>query len=121
MSSRSRKSLRVATRHSGAEGRRVSVPSSTELDPNAETDTDLKPLDPDAPVKLEILAGDSREVRQMVEFLVRRERKVDEKQTWRSGVWLEKEIDKWFVDKVVGFGNVQTGDIVFLYASVCRS
>ena len=49
----------------------MSVTSSTKLDPNAETDTDMKLLDPDAPVKLEDVAGDSREVRRMVEFLVR--------------------------------------------------
>ena len=56
------------------------------------TDTDLKPR-PDAPVKLEDVAGDLREVRWMVEFLVRREKKVDVKTAWPVS-WLgrlEKE------------------------------
>ena len=79
----------------------------------------------------------------MVEFLVRRERKLDVKADRRLER-LEKEhsqleheaslpddlaertkvvklvVDKWFVDKGFGSGKVPTGGIVFIHASVVR-
>ena len=86
------------------------------------------------------------EVRQMVEFLVRRERKLDAKTdvAVRRLERLEKEqdeqddhdreasmtealtdktkvvklvVDKWFVDRGFGFGKVPTGEIVFIHAN----
>ena len=92
---------------------------------------------------------DLREIRQMVEFLVRRERKLDAKAdvAVRRLERLEKEhsqqedeeheaslpdaladrtkvvklvVDKWFVDKGFGFGKVPTGEVVFIHASVVR-
>ena len=86
------------------------------------------------------------EIRQMVEFLVRRERKLDAKTdvAVRRLERLEKEqdeqddhdreasmtealtdktkvvklvVDKWFVDRGFGFGKVPTGEIVFIHAS----
>ena len=85
----------------------------------------------------------------MVEFLVRRERKLDVKAdvAVRRLARLEKEhsqledeeceaslpdaladrtkvvklvVDKWFVDKDFGFGRVPTGEVVFIHASVVR-
>ena len=82
----------------------------------------------------------------MVEFLVRRERKLDAKTdiAVRRLEHLEKEqdeqddhvreasmtealadktkvvklvVDKWFVDRGFGFGNVSAGEIVFIHAS----
>ena len=92
---------------------------------------------------------DLREIRRMVEFLVRRERKLDVKAdvAVRRLARLEKEhsqlddeereaslpdpladrtkvvklvVDKWFVDKGFGFGRVPTGEIIFIHASVVR-
>ena len=86
------------------------------------------------------------EIRQMVEFLVRRERKLDAKTdvAVRRLERLEREqdeqddhdreasmtealadktkvvklvVDKWFVDRGFGFGKVPTGEIVFIHAS----
>ena len=83
----------------------------------------------------------------MLEFLVRRERKIDVKTevTVKKLQTVEKErdvqddkereaslkgaladktkvvklvVDKWFVDKGYGFGKVPTGEIVFIHASV---
>ena len=85
-------------------------------------------------------------IRQMVEFLVRRERKLDAKTdvAVRRLERLEREqdeqddhdreasmtealadktkvvklvVDKWFVDRGFGFGKVPTGEIVFIHAS----
>ena len=92
---------------------------------------------------------DLHEIRQMVEFLVRRERKLDAKAdvAVRRLERLEKEhsqqedeeheaslpdaladrtkvvklvVDKWFVDKGFGFGKVPTGEVIFIHASVVR-
>ena len=92
---------------------------------------------------------DLREIRRMVEFLVRRERKLDVKAdvAVKRLARLEKEhsqqedeeceaslpdaladrtkvvklvVDKWFVDKGFGFGRVPTGEVVFIHASVVR-
>ena len=92
---------------------------------------------------------DLREIRRMVEFLVRRERKLDVKAdvAVRRLARLEKEhsqledeereaslpdaladrtkvvklvVDKWFVDKGFGFGKVPTGEVIFIHASVVR-
>ena len=85
----------------------------------------------------------------MVEFLVRRERKLDVKadvavrrleRLEREHSQLEDEereaslqdaladrtkvvklvVDKWFVDKGFGFGKAPTGEVVFIHASVVR-
>ena len=92
---------------------------------------------------------DLREIRRMVEFLVRREGKLDVKAdvAVRRLERLEKEhsqqedeeheaslpdaladrtkveklvVDKWFVDKGFGFGRVPTGEVIFIHASVVR-
>ena len=92
---------------------------------------------------------DLREIRRMVEFLVRRERKLDVKAdvAVRRLARLEKEhsqqedeeceaslpvaladrtkvvklvVDKWFIDKGFGFGRVPTGEVIFIHASVFR-
>ena len=92
---------------------------------------------------------DLREIRRMVDFLVRRERKLDVKAdvAVRRLARLEKEhsqledeereaslpdaladrtkvvklvVDKWFVDKGFGFGRVPTGEVIFIHASVVR-
>ena len=92
---------------------------------------------------------DLREIRRMVEFLVRRERKLDVKAdvAVRRLARLEKEhsqledadceaslpdaladrtkvvklvVDKWFVDKGFGFGRVPTGEVILFHASVVR-
>ena len=92
---------------------------------------------------------DLREIRRMVEFLVRRERKLDVKAdvAVRRLARLEKEhsqledeereaslpdaladrtkvaklvVDKGFVDKGFGFGRVPTGEVIFIHASVVR-
>ena len=92
---------------------------------------------------------DLREIRRMVEFLARRERKLDVKAdvAVRRLARLEMEhsqledaefeaslpdaladrtkvvkliVDKWFVDKGFGFGRVPTGEVVFIHASVVR-
>ena len=92
---------------------------------------------------------DLREIRRMVKFLVRRERKLDVKAdvAVRRLARLEKEhsqqedeeceaslpdaladrtkvvklvVDKWFVDKGFGFGRVPTGEVIFIHASVVR-
>ena len=92
---------------------------------------------------------DLREIRRMVEFLVRRERKLDVKadvavrrleRLEREHSQLEDEereaslqdaladrtkvvklvVDKWFVDKGFGFGKAPTGEVVFIHASVVR-
>ena len=94
-------------------------------------------------------AQDLREIRRMVEFLVRRERKLDAKadvavrrleRLEREHSQLENEereaslqdaladrtkvvklvVDKWFVDKGFGFGKAPTGEVVFIHASVVR-
>ena len=85
----------------------------------------------------------------MVEFLVRRERKLDVKadvavrrleRLERENLQLEVEmlesslpealadktkvvkllVDKWFVDKGFGFGKVPSGEVVFIHASVVQ-
>ena len=92
---------------------------------------------------------DLREIRRMVEFLVRLERKLDVKadvavgrleRLERENSQLEDEeheaslpdapedrtkvvklvVDKWFANKSFGFGRVPTGEIVFVHASVVR-
>ena len=90
---------------------------------------------------------DLREIRRMVEFLAHRERKLDVKAEVRRLQRLEKErsqledeeheasllgafadrtkvvklvVDKWFVNKGFGFGQVPTGEVVFILASVVR-
>ena len=92
---------------------------------------------------------DLREIRRMVEFLVRRERKLDVKadvavrrleRLEREHSQLEDEereaslqdaladrtkvvklvVDKWFVDKGFGFGKAPTGEVVFIHATVVR-
>ena len=92
---------------------------------------------------------DLREIRRIVEFLVRRERKLDVKAdvAVRRLARLEKEhsqledeereaslpdaladrtkvvklvVDKWFIDKGFGFGSVPTGEVIFIHASVVR-
>ena len=92
---------------------------------------------------------DLRQICRVVEFLVRRERKLDVKTdvAVRRLERLEKEnsqqedeaheaslpdavadgnkvvklvVDKWLVDKGFGFGKVPTGEIVFIHASVVR-
>ena len=99
--------------------------------------------------RVEIWTQDLREIRRMVEFLVRRERKLDVKSdvAVRRLARLEKEhsqleneereaslpdaladrtkvvklvVDKWFVDKGFGFGKVPTGEVVFIHASVVQ-
>ena len=94
-------------------------------------------------------AEDMREIRRMVEFLVRRERKLDVKadvairrleRLERENLQLEDEVlesslpealadktkvvkllvDKWFVDKGFGFGKVPSGEVVFIHASVVQ-
>ena len=94
-------------------------------------------------------AQDLREIRRMVEFLVRRERKLDVKadvavrrleRLEREHSQLEDEereaslqdaladrtkvvklvVDKWFVDKGFGFGKAPTGEVVFIHATVVR-
>ena len=89
---------------------------------------------------------DLREICRMVEFLVRRERKLHVKAVRRLAR-LEKEhsqledeerkpasqdaladrtkvvklvVDKWFIDKGFGFGRVPTGEVIFIHASVVR-
>ena len=92
---------------------------------------------------------DLREILRMVEFLVRRERKLDVKadvavrrleRLEREHSQLEDEereaslqdaladrtkvvklvVDKWFVDKGFGFGKAPTGEVVFIHATVVR-
>ena len=94
-------------------------------------------------------AEDLREIRRMVEFLVRRERKLDVKadvairrleRLERENLQLEDEVlesslpealadktkvvkllvDKWFVDKGFGFGKVPSGEVVFIHASAVQ-
>ena len=94
-------------------------------------------------------AEDLREIRRMVEFLVRRERKLDVKadvaiqrleRLERENLQLEDEVlesslpdaladrtkvvklvvDKWFVDKGFGFGRVPTGEVIFIHASAVQ-
>ena len=94
-------------------------------------------------------AEELREIRQMVEFLVRRERKLDVKAdvAIRRLERLEKEdlqredealeaslpealadktkvvkllVDKWFVDKGFGFGKASSGEVVFIHASAVQ-
>ena len=88
-----------------------------------------------------------KEINKMLEFLVRRERKVDSRtevavkklqrleKEWDEENDKEREaslkkaladktkvvklvVDKWFVEKGYGFGKVPTGEIVFIHASV---
>ena len=99
--------------------------------------------------RIEIWTQDLREIRRMVEFLVRRERKLDVKadvairmleRLERENLQLEDEVlesslpealadktkvvqllvDKWFVDKGFGFGKVPTGEVVFIHASAVQ-
>ena len=99
--------------------------------------------------RIEIWTQDLREIRRMVEFLVRRERKLDVKADvaiWRlerlerENLQLEDEVlesslpealadknkvvklfvDKWFVDKGFDFGKVPTGEVVFIHASAVQ-
>ena len=94
--------------------------------------------------RIEDWTQDLCEIRRMVEFLVRLQRKLDAKADRRR---LEKEhsqledeeredslpdaladrtkvaklvVDKWYVDKGFGFGKVPTGEVVFIHASVVR-
>ena len=89
---------------------------------------------------------DLKEARKMLEFLVRRERKVDtqaevattrlerlerekeggedrEHETNLEEALVDKTkvvkvvVDKWFVDRGFGFGKVPTGEIVFIHAN----
>ena len=95
-------------------------------------------------------AQDLREIRRMVEFLVRRERKLDVKadvaerrlaRVEKKHSQVEEEereaslsdaladrtkvvklvVDKLFVDKGFGFGRVPTGEVIFIHASVVRN
>ena len=95
---------------------------------------------------VEHVKKDLKEARKMLEFLVRRERKVDTQTevATRRLERLEREkedeedreheanleealvdktkvvklvVDKWFVDRGFGFGKVPTGKIVFIHAS----
>ena len=90
-----------------------------------------------------------REIRRMIEFLVKRERKLDVRTdvAARRLERLEKEssqledeereasleealadhaqvvkltVDKWFVDKGFGFGRAPTGEVIFIRASVVQ-
>ena len=92
---------------------------------------------------------DLREIHRMVDFLVRRERKLDMKAdvAVRRLARLEQEhsqlkdeereaslpdaladrtkvvklvVDKWFIDKGFNFGKVPTGEVIFIHASVVR-
>ena len=94
---------------------------------------------------VEHVKKDLKEARKMLEFLVRRERKVDtlaevatrrlerlereedeedrEHETNLEEALVDKTkvvklvVDKWFVDRGFGFGKVHTGEIVFIHAS----
>ena len=93
---------------------------------------------------MEHVKKDLKEARKMLEFLVRRERKVDTQTevARRRLERLEREkddeeeheanleealvdktkvvrlvVDKWFVDRGFGFGKVPTGEIVFIHAN----
>ena len=95
---------------------------------------------------VEHVKKDLKEARKMLEFLVRRERKVDtqaevatrrlerlerekedeedrEHETNLEEALVDKTkvvklvVDKWFVDRGFGFGKVPTGEIVFIHAS----
>ena len=95
---------------------------------------------------VEHVREDLKEVRKMLEFLLRRERKVDTQTevATRRLERLEREndeeedqvceanleealankskavklvVDKWFVDRGYGFGKVPTSEIVFIHAS----
>ena len=46
-----------SSRELAHDGARVDLTIPGAMDPNGQTDTDLKPLNPDAPVKLEDVAG----------------------------------------------------------------
>ena len=99
--------------------------------------------------RIEIWTQDLREIRRMVEFLVRRERKLDVKpdvaiqrleRLERENLQLEDEVlesslpealadktkvvkllvDKWFVDKGFGFGKVPSGEVVFIHSSAVQ-
>ena len=96
--------------------------------------------------RIEIWTQDLREIRRMVEFLVRRERKLDVKTdvAIQRLERLEKEnedealeaslpealadntkvvkllVDKWFVDKGFGFGKIPSGEVVFIHASAVQ-
>ena len=90
-----------------------------------------------------------REIRRMIEFLVKRERKLDIKtdvaarrleRLERESSQLEDEehetslegaltdrtkvvkliVDKWFVDKGYGFGKAPSGEVVFIHASAVQ-
>ena len=77
---------------------------------------------------------DLREIRRMVGFLVRRERKLDvhsqledeEREASLPDALADRTkvaklvVDKWFIDKGFGFGRVPTGEVIFIHASVVR-
>ena len=93
-------------------------------------------------------AKELREIRQMIEFLVKRERKLDVRtdvarrleRLERESSQLEDEereasleealadhakvvkliVDNWFVDKGFGFRRAPTGEVVFIHASVVQ-
>ena len=94
-------------------------------------------------------AEELREIRRMIEFLVHRERKLDVKtdvatrrleRLERESFQLEDEereasleeafadhtkvvkltVDKWFVDKGVGFGTAPSGEVVFIHANAVQ-
>ena len=96
--------------------------------------------------EMEGVKEELKEIKKMLEFLMRRERKIDVKTdvAVKRLERLEKEndqlqdeeheasltdalvdktkvvklvVDKWFVDKGFGFGKVSTGEIVFIHAS----
>ena len=100
----------------------------------------------DTTSEMECVKEELREMRKMLQFLVRRERKVDMKTEVAAKKLqrLEREreeeddkeheasliesladktkvvklvVDKWFVDKGFGFGKVPTGETVFIHAS----
>ena len=82
---------------------------------------------------MECVKEDLKEMKKMLEFLVRRERKIDVK-TEVGAKKLERlkealadktkvvklVVDKWFVDRGFEFGKVPTVEIVFFHASVVR-
>ena len=89
----------------------------------------------DVKSEVEHVKKDLKEARKMLEFLVRRERKVDTQTevATRRLERLEREnddeedrvdntkvvklvVDKWFVDRGFGFGKVPAGEIVFIHA-----
>ena len=160
---------RLSTETESADGEHglvQGIESRREMDETRERhaageDLDLLPVAPDMEAggshlqamtgeeRIEIWTQDLREIRRMVEFLVRRERKLDVKadvaiprleRLERENIQLEDEVlesslpeapadktkvvkllvDKWFVDKGFGFGKVPSGEVVFIHASAVQ-